>query len=143
MQSNNKKRRLNGRDLAAALAGVIVVLAVMGLMPMLTRASMQVEAGAGMQNLTIEEQRLNVMQADHAGGGNGLTLLLHLRKQGTKRLMMVNDGCYTLEANASAYSACDKADGRSTQFNEAAGISWNGKAGGSGCVIVGGNEYCW
>ena len=129
MQSNNNRRMLNGRALAAGFAGVLVGALVIGFMP---SASEEAESGVVLQN--------------NSHANNAITVTLYLRRGANKTLTL--RGCHARQTNTTAPgSPCaaepeDKNDLPERVWSAQAAIEWNG-TNNSGCVIVGGVRYCW
>jgi hypothetical protein len=125
MLSNNVKQVLNRRVLAAGFVGVLAGALVLGLMSI---ASPKAESAGGLQ--------INKHDA------TGLSITLHFQKgKGNKGLVLV--GCSAIELAGTSRPCMEGGKTVPTNYWSGAAIQWNGQPNGSGCVIVGGVEYCW
>jgi hypothetical protein len=124
MLSNNVRRVFNRRALAA---GVVVVLAGALVIGLMSFASPKAASAAGLQ---VHDPK-------------GLTVKLNFRTSG-KALELI--GCTATELGASERKCILQTSPGPRPPRNLTGqvaIEWNGLATGSGCVIVGGVEYCW
>jgi hypothetical protein len=125
MLSSYVKRRCNARILVVGSIGVLAAALVLGLM---FNTGLEAEGGGGAQ--------LN--KHDTA---QGLTVTLHFQKGPNKTLLFT--GCSALEVAGTSKQCTSNIKQVARNFSAQAAIQWNGQSEGSGCVIVGGVEFCF
>ena len=124
MLSNKVNLVFNRRVLAAGFVGVLAGALVIGLMSI---TSPKAESAGGLQ--------INKPDA------NGLTITLHFQKGKGKDLVLA--GCSAIELAGPSRPCVEGGKSVPTSYWSGAAIQWNGQGTGSGCVIVGGVEFCW
>jgi hypothetical protein len=124
MLSNHVKRVFNRRILAAGSVGVLVAGLVLGLM---FNTSREAEGGGGAQVNKHDAQ--------------GLSVTLHFQKGPNKTLLFT--GCSALEVAGTSKQCSSTTKQVPRNFSAQVAIQWNGQSEGSGCVIVGGVEFCF